>query len=51
MSPGRALLGSGREQVNELRVVATQGPCGSGYWGLSQASPPKDFKRRMFGAG
>lgn len=40
MSPGQS-LGSGREQVNDLRIVATQSPHGSGYWSLSQTSPPK----------
>lgn len=35
---GKAVPGSGREQVNDLRVVATRGPRGSGGWSLSR--PP-----------
>lgn len=43
MSPGHAFLGSGREQVDDLRVVATLGPRGNGCQSLSQVRPPKNI--------
>lgn len=52
-----------KKQVNDLWVVATRGPRGSGHWSLSQASPPEviasrelavervNFRSRQLGAG
>ena len=51
MSPGQAVLGSGREQVNDLRVVAIQGPRGSVCWSLSQVSPLKITSTQETGSG
>lgn len=62
-SHGQALLGSGREQVNDLRIVATRGPHDSDAGAcpkpilLRVLAPRKlavqrvDFKSRTLGAG